>query len=78
MLCTCTLTSYLSVVFDHNVAVVSVSYPEDKCSYTVASTGPCKQIDSQVVPAQIHTGQYRVIPDPLNELINESIASQSE
>lgn len=34
--------TYLTVIFDHYVTVVSVSYPQDKCSYTVASTGPCK------------------------------------
>lgn len=50
-------TSYLPIIFDHNVAVVSVSYPEDKCSYTVASTGPREQIHSHVIPAQTHTHQ---------------------
>lgn len=48
----CTWRSYLSIIFDHNVAVVPVSNPKDKCSYTVASTGPCKQIHSHVIPAE--------------------------
>lgn len=43
-------TSYLPIIFDHNVAVVPVSYPQDKCGYTVASTGPCEQIHSHVIP----------------------------
>lgn len=46
---------YLSIIFDHNVAVVPVSYPKDKCSYTVAGAGPRKQINSHIIPA--HTGR---------------------
>lgn len=46
---------YLSIIFDHNVAVVPVSYPKDKCSYTVASAGPREQINSHIVPAQAYT-----------------------
>lgn len=46
---------YLSVIFDHDIAVVSVSNPENKRSYTVASTGPGEQIHRHVVPAQTHT-----------------------
>lgn len=50
----CANSSHLSIIFDHNVAVVPVSYPKDKCSYTVASTRPCEQIYSHVVPAKAH------------------------
>ena len=32
------LNLYLSIIFDHNVAVVSVPYAQDKCGYTVACT----------------------------------------
>lgn len=44
----------LTVIFDHDVAVVPVSYPEDKCSYTVASAGPGEQIHCHVIPAKTH------------------------
>ncbi len=29
---------YLSIIFDHNVAIVSVPYAQDECGYTVACT----------------------------------------
>lgn len=41
---------HLAVVFDHDVAVVSVPYAQDKCGNTVPCTGPCEQIYSLVVP----------------------------
>lgn len=41
---------HLSVVFDHDVAVVSVSYAQDKCGDTVPCTGACEQIYGLVVP----------------------------
>lgn len=49
LLCTCA-HRYLSIIFDHNVAIVSVSYAQDKCGYTVACTRPCEQIYGLVVP----------------------------
>lgn len=44
--------TYLPVILHHNVAVVPVSNAKNKCSYTVASAGPSKQIHSHVVPVE--------------------------
>lgn len=63
-------TGYLSIIFDHNVAVVSVSYPKDKRSYTVASTGSCKQIHSHVIPAHTHILESRNVLQQLINIIN--------
>lgn len=41
---------YLSIIFDHNVAIVSVPYAQDKCGYTVTCTRPCEQINGLVIP----------------------------
>lgn len=41
---------YLSIIFDHNVAIVSVPYAQDECGYTVACTWPREQIYGLVIP----------------------------
>lgn len=41
---------YLSIIFDHDVAIVSVPYAQDKCGYTVACTRPREQIYGLVIP----------------------------
>lgn len=41
---------YLSIIFDHDVAIVSVPYAQDKSGYTVSCTRPCEQIYGLVIP----------------------------
>lgn len=50
---------YLSVIFDHDVAVVPVPNAQDKCSYTVACTRPCEQIYGLVIPKK--SNQWKII-----------------
>lgn len=41
---------YLSIIFDHDVAIVSVPYSQDKSGHTVSCTRPCEQIYGLVIP----------------------------
>lgn len=43
-------TCYLSIIFDHYVAVVSVSYAQDEGGHTVACARPCEQIYGLIIP----------------------------
>lgn len=59
--------AHLSVIFNHNVAVVAISNPQDECSYTVASTGPGEQIHSHVIPADTRKDEKNLIPLNLDQ-----------
>lgn len=45
-------SSYLSIIFYHDVTVVAITNAQYKGSNTVASTRTCKQVDSCIIPIE--------------------------
>lgn len=45
-------TSYLSIIFHHDVTVVAITNAQYKGGNTVASTRTCKQVNSCIIPIE--------------------------